>query len=75
MEAMFYFVVHYIPWWASPVLTICAYFSYVYGLKKMRYISFFFASLAVVSTVCLFYYIYAGNPENAVELFKEYALD
>ena len=69
-----YFVVRYIPWWASPMLTMCAYFSYVYMLKRMRYLSLFFAVLALVSTASLAYYVYAGNPERAVELFREYLL-
>lgn len=67
-----YFVIRYIPWWAAPMLTMCSYFSYIYALKKIRYPSFFFAVLALVSMAFLIYYVYVGNPERAVELFREH---
>ena len=54
------------------MLTTCLYFSYIYVLKKRYRSSGIFAFHAFIAVVCLVYYIYMGNPDRAVEGFKDY---
>lgn len=66
-----YFSIRYTPWWAVPSIGICGYFFYIYRLKDIRRSSNLFGLCALVSFLCLCYYIYMGGPEGAVGYLQE----
>ena len=62
-----YFMIRHTPFWAIPVIFICAEFSYIYYLRRKKLVVQTCFALAGISFFALCYYYWAGGPEKAVQ--------
>lgn len=62
--------VRYIPFWALPLIFISGQFLYIFWLKNLRSVAFFFGGLLIFSFSSLLFYIYLGGAEHAVQFVQ-----
>jgi hypothetical protein len=68
----FYFLVKYTPFWAIPVLMICAEFAYIFWLKAYKSVSIVLSMFAAVCIVMLIFYYWSGGPDGSVRHLLEF---
>lgn len=70
MDAIYFFL-RYIPFWAVPMMIICAEFAYVFWLKSHTKVSISFASITIVCLFMTVFYYWVGGPDHAVRVFND----
>lgn len=67
MEQLFYFLLQYAPFWGVPLFLITLEFAYIYWLKQKRGASLILLTLALIATVFVLYYYWAGGPDQVLK--------
>ncbi|MDD0852639.1 hypothetical protein HBN50_06000 [Halobacteriovorax sp. GB3] len=74
MQDLIYFIVKYIPFWATPIMLMALSFAYVYWIKDIRSIAFY---LVITSFLCFLinlYWLVTGGPSGSVRFIQEFVL-
>lgn len=65
------FAIRYIPFWAVAFTLVCLPFAYIFWLKDVRVLSYFFAMISFVCIFLIIFWVWAGGPDRATEFFFE----
>ena len=63
------FLLKHTPFWSVPVMIICGQFAYLYWLKEVRHITYGLLGIIFFSFLITIFYIVAGGPDKAPEVF------
>lgn len=66
------FLLRHTPFWSVPTFIIAGQFSYIYWLKGYKGISLTLGLLVLISFIVTLFYIWAGGPDNAPQVFLKF---
>jgi hypothetical protein len=69
MSELIIFFIRYIPFWAVPVIIISLPFAYVFWLKEIRLLTYFFIMTSFVALLFIAFWVWQGGPDKAVEFY------
>ncbi len=64
-----HFFIRYTPFWAVPIIMICAEFAYIYWMKTFKKVSIVLVFIGFISFLGIIYYYIAGGPDGSVRTF------
>lgn len=68
---IFYFMIRHTPFWAVPMVMICAQFARTYWTREFRRTGASFALASFISLLFIVFYFGAGGPEKAPVKLQE----
>ncbi|HAZ11899.1 MAG: hypothetical protein A2X86_07390 [Bdellovibrionales bacterium GWA2_49_15] len=58
------FILRYTPFWAIPMMLICAQFAYIFWLKSIRPVAYAMTSMGLFCLLLVVFYYWVGGPEK-----------